>query len=96
MRFNLTRLPLPHIRSKRTKLFNQLKRPLCIIDRCCNFSTMADNTCILQQTLHVIIIKPSHFIEIKTNKSRSKIFPLTQNGQPREARLKAFQTDFLK
>ena len=47
-----------------------------------DFSTVANNACILEQTLHIIFIKAGDLMEVEVVKSGAKVVAFIKNRAP--------------
>jgi hypothetical protein len=57
---------------------------------------MADDAGIAEQPLDILVGEACYLVEFEIGEGFAKILPLAQNGQPRQARLKAFQADLFE
>ena len=57
---------------------------------------MANNTCVLQQSLHIVFVKPGNLMKIKMVKSGAEVFAFIENGAPTQPGLKALQAQLLE
>ena len=57
---------------------------------------MANDACVLNQTLHIAFTKPGHGGDVEISKCRAEIFAFAQDRQPGKAGLETFQADFFK
>ena len=77
-------------------LLTQLQPRLCVAPRAIHLEAIADDARILQQHLQLLIALGGHKLHIKIAIQGAVVSPLTQHGNPRQTRLKAFQHKHFK
>ena len=81
---------------KRIELGEEIESALSIVDGRKDLATMANDTRIVDKPLNIGIIELGHLIEIEVREGSAEVFALAENGEPGEASLKSFETDFLE
>src|SRR5437773_5481735 len=75
---------------------DQLLGSAGIVDDGLDLAPMPDDPLVLHQPINITLGVTSDSIEIETVKSRSKVLALGEDGSPAQARLEAFQAEFLE
>jgi hypothetical protein len=81
---------------QRAFLLNQFLSALSIFDDRLDLTTMADDAFILEQSVKITLGETGYSAEIEIMERGAEVFSLGKYGAPAQARLKAFQTQFLE
>src|SRR5579875_2721079 len=79
-----------------TELILDATHGACVIDRCLNLGTIADDTAIHQQPLDVGLTIPGDGCDVETLEGCAVSLPPLQDRIPTEARLRTFQNQHLE
>jgi hypothetical protein len=74
----------------------QRECPARVRDRRFDLAAMTDDPGVLQEPIDVALAEPPHALRIEIGERNAKRLALAQDRQPRESRLKAFETEPLE
>ena len=87
---------MPEEFAETAKLFLKLQSPLSVVDGGLYLFAVSYDSSIEKQALHVFLSESGHLMEVEVTKRFSEIIPFSEDGEPGESGLKAFQTDLFK
>jgi len=90
------RLERPEITGQGAFFFHQFQSAAGIIDGTLDLLAVADDAGILQEYFYFTFTILCYLLEVKSGKSFPEVFPLPQNGEPAQTRLKTFQADLFE
>lgn len=76
--------------------FDEFDCSLGIVDRRLDLASMTNDASIVQEPLNISVAIARDPLEIEAVEDLTETIPLSQNRQPRQATLKAFETNFLE
>ena len=89
-------LKLPDERRQRSKFLPKLACSFCVVEGRLDLPAMPHDPGVRQKSVDATCVETRHLIDFKVGKSIAEVFPLVENRQPTQARLKPLQTQLLE
>jgi hypothetical protein len=86
----------PEVRRERAVLVDHLDRPMRVVDGGPNLAAVANDARVAEQPLDVPLVELCYRIRVEPSERCSEVLTLSENREPRQSRLEAFEAQLLE